>query len=158
MLQFRCEQTTRAAFALIGEASTLQHDIPPRVESRPINEISVRVVSKGGTVNDFSGRNLGENLLDRAEELGASIVAVAQRLGDQISDGVSTTGRPWNLSGATVRFSVDLEAELGVIVSRAGGSAGFEITLTWTRAIDGCTAAGNRWPRERSQQCVNRGR
>lgn len=39
----------------------------------------------------------------------------------------------WRLHEVGVTFSLDLEAEAGVVVARAKTSAGFEVALTWAR-------------------------
>jgi Trypsin-co-occurring domain 1 len=39
------------------------------------------------------------------------------------------------LSDMELKFSLDLEAEAGVIIARTTASAGFEATLTWSKRI-----------------------
>ncbi|GIG00149.1 hypothetical protein [Catellatospora citrea] len=105
-----------------------------------MTDIHVRVVPAEGWTGDLSSGPLVEKMLDRVNELGDSIVTMARRLGERIAaDDPPVTGHsaakpPWVLSQAQVTFSIDLEAEAGVIVSRAATSAGFEVCLTWSRA------------------------
>ena len=68
------------------------------------------------------------------DELGDSIGEIAQRLREQLeADLREEAPSAWHLDEVAVSFSMDLEAEAGVVVARAKSTAGFEVSLTWTR-------------------------
>lgn len=59
------------------------------------------------------------------EEAMGHIHPAVQALIDQL---VSLTHRP---SGVSVEFGVNLHAEAGAFIAKAGGAANFTVTLTW---------------------------
>jgi hypothetical protein len=99
-----------------------------------MGEIAVRVVPPPDRVGELGGTSLSERFADRVEELGGSLGQIATtlraRLEAELSDQKESE---WKLSEVALAFSLDLEAEAGVVVAKARTSAGFEATLTWKR-------------------------
>ncbi|MEV6706866.1 CU044_2847 family protein [Micromonospora wenchangensis] len=98
-----------------------------------MGEIRVQVVPTDAASGDLRAGGITENLMHRVDELGDSILEVARGLQDRISREKETKGAAFNLAEVSLAFSLDLEAEAGVVVSRASTKAGFEVTLTWSR-------------------------
>ena len=65
------------------------------------------------------------------EDLGQSLREIAQRLSQQLEDFEKKRDAAWRLEGVELKFSLDLEAEAGVVIARTKTSAGFEATLSW---------------------------
>ncbi|RLP93475.1 CU044_2847 family protein [Micromonospora sp. CV4] len=99
-----------------------------------MTEIHVQVVPRVGARGDLSGGRLVEKLKDRINELGDSIIEVSGRLQDRLATAESDTqDGAWRLTEAQISFSLDLETEAGVIVSRTSAGASFEVSLSWSR-------------------------
>ncbi|MFI7336130.1 CU044_2847 family protein [Micromonospora aurantiaca (nom. illeg.)] len=99
-----------------------------------MSEIHVQVVPRGDTRGDLAGGRLIENLKDRINELGDSIMEVSGRLQERLAAAEKEdSSAGWRLAEAQITFSLDLEAEAGVIVSRTSASASFEVSLSWSR-------------------------
>ncbi len=78
-----------------------------------------------------------EPLQSRIDELGASISEIATKLKTRI-DGIGradTVADKWALSELSLKFSLDLESEVGAVVARAKASAGFEAELKWSLKV-----------------------
>lgn len=101
-------------------------------------DIKVEVTSSRQTGGDLAPRvTLPESLKGRVSELGESIAEIANGLRAEIDRRMETSGNAqWDLDTVEMSFSLDLEAEAGVVVTRAKTSAGFEVTLTWKREKD----------------------
>ncbi|WP_223165728.1 CU044_2847 family protein [Micromonospora maris] len=99
-----------------------------------MTELHVQVVPKGGARGDLAGGRLIENLKDRINDLGDSIIEVSGRLQERLAAaGAGSPEDTWRLTEAQISFSLDLEAEAGVIVSRTTAGASFEVSLSWSR-------------------------
>jgi hypothetical protein len=99
-----------------------------------VSEIQVRVVPPPERAGELAGQTLVERFEERVDELGDSIGEIARRLRDRLdADLEDDGGSATRLSDVTVTFSLDLEAEAGVVVAKARTSAGFEVALTWKR-------------------------
>jgi hypothetical protein len=97
-------------------------------------EIKVQVVPSPDRARQLAPGKTWESLDARVGELGESIADIAKRLREQLDSGLATTEEPgWQLDDVELKFSLDLEAEAGVILARAKTTAGFEVTLTWSR-------------------------
>ena len=72
-----------------------------------------------------------KDLQKRRPDLEAAITAGVDLSGDALSNTSSTRG--WHVSEFEVKFGISLTAEAGVIVSRAGGEASFEVSVKITR-------------------------
>jgi hypothetical protein len=97
-------------------------------------EIAVRVVPRPGQEGELAGGQLTERLSERIDELGESIAEIAKRLRGRLE--AELAGEPssdWRLGEVALNFSLDLQAEAGVVVAKAKTAAGFEVTLTWRR-------------------------
>ena len=70
--------------------------------------------------------------MNRVDEIGQSLQEIVDRLSkhlDHFEQGEST----WRLEQVELKFSLDLEAEAGVVIARAKTTAGFEVeaSLGW---------------------------
>jgi hypothetical protein len=72
---------------------------------------------------------------DRVDELGDSLNDIAERLRARLPDLQRNAAVGWDLDEVSLSFSLDLQAEAGVIVARASSKAGFQATLTWKRSV-----------------------
>jgi|GEM_PF-2806447 len=103
--------------------------------------IDVRVVPGPQHVGELSREKSVERLKKRVHELGDSIGEIAGDLRERLD--VTLADRDdssWALDQVQLSFSLDLEAEAGVVVARAKTNAGFEVMLNWSRR--GTAAAG----------------
>jgi Trypsin-co-occurring domain 1 len=98
-----------------------------------MTEIKVEVVSPDTGEASFGPRAMPD-FKERAGDIGKSLneVAVALRehlheLGERAQDG-------WDLDEVQLGFSLELQAEAGVIVARASSRAGFQATMMWKRS------------------------
>ena len=83
---------------------------------------------------EVSGAKLLERFGDRIEELGSSLGEIANDLRAQLDATLDRDdGSGWGLEEVQLSFSLDLEAEAGVVVAKAKTAAGFEVALTWRR-------------------------
>jgi hypothetical protein len=99
-----------------------------------MTEISVRVVPQPGQEGELGGGILTEKLKGRIDELGQSIAGIATGLRTTLDAELKDNpASPWLLNEIQLNFSIDLEAESGVVIARARASAGFEVALTWSR-------------------------
>jgi hypothetical protein len=109
-------------FALIGVPDNL---------SSPMAEIFVEVRSSG-VAGDLSGQPaIPEAFMSRVEDLGQSLKEIAERLSEQLEDFEKKRAAAWQLERVELKFSLDLEAQAGVVIARTKASAGFEASLSW---------------------------
>ena len=99
-------------------------------------EILVQVVPRySETSGDLAAAFIGpEAFKHRIDEVGESLASIANSLRLQLEQRLSKgdgANAGWCLESVELKFSMDLEAEAGVIISRAKASAGFEVTLGW---------------------------
>lgn len=76
--------------------------------------------------------NVPKLLKDRIDELGESLVEIADGLRQRLDQ--TLTFRSQNgmgLDEVQMSFSLDLQGETGIIISRVSAGAGFAVTLTW---------------------------
>lgn len=105
---------------------------------QPTSEIKVRVAPDPTRLGELRGEALTERFADRVQELGASLGRIANDLRAQLDATlVEERGAGWRLDEVGLTFSLDLEAEAGVVVAKAKTSAGFEAALTWKRVAEG---------------------
>src|SRR5437867_2393537 len=101
-----------------------------------MTEIVVEVRPHPGRAGELAGPNLLERFETRVSELGESPARIAMSLkGDleaRIDDDASG---PWSLDEVELEFSLDLEAEAGIVVARGATRAGFHAKLTWRRNL-----------------------
>jgi hypothetical protein len=94
-------------------------------------EILVEVRPSSAT-GDLSGQSaIPESFISRVEDLGQSLREIAERLSQQLEAFEKNPTAAWQLERVELKFSLDLEAETGVIIARAKTSAGFEASLSW---------------------------
>jgi hypothetical protein len=97
-------------------------------------EIHVEVVPHPGLAGDLSPADLVDKFSNRVGELGQALATVASRLRQTLDSRLAEpSGSNWALSDVSVQMSINLEAEAGVVISRAKTGAAFQATLTWTR-------------------------
>lgn len=98
------------------------------------SSIVVRVVPSPERAGELAGATLTERFEDRVDELCDSIGKIAQRLRARLeTDLMEAQPAAWRLGEVAISFSLDLEAEAGVVVAKAKTTAGFEVSLSWTR-------------------------
>ena len=99
------------------------------------SKIKVQVVPSPAQAGQLSPGKAWESLERRIDELGESIGEIAERLRSQLDASLAAPEEKpaWHLGEVQVTFSLDLEAEAGVVVARAKTTAGFEVLLAWTR-------------------------
>jgi hypothetical protein len=78
--------------------------------------------------------DLRQKLADRIDDIGAGLKEIATQLARRLDDLAAGANAKWHLDEVEVSFSLDLEAEAGVVVARTKAAAGFEAKLTWKAA------------------------
>ncbi len=101
-----------------------------------MGEILVQVVPQySDDLGDLGSqpRVAPELFRSRISEIGDSLADIANSLRAQLEQKLTkdAAGHGWSLGSVELKFSLDLETEVGVIISRAKASAGFEVTLGW---------------------------
>lgn len=93
-------------------------------------EVLVHVITEEGREIGW-GSNLAERLEDRAEDIRRGVESAAR----MVTNSIKTLPHPdgWTLGEVTAAFGVTLTAEAGVLVSKAGAGATFDVTLTFAR-------------------------
>jgi hypothetical protein len=105
---------------------------PQRSHGR-ITEIKVEVVPQEAPGEELGPGRVRPDFAGRVNELGDALNDVAAALRERLHE-LSVRESGWDLDQVTLAFSLDLQAEAGVIVARASSRAGFQATLTWTRS------------------------
>jgi uncharacterized phage infection (PIP) family protein YhgE len=98
-----------------------------------MGEIKVQVVPDPAKAGQLMGRTQTEKLSDRIDELSESIGSIANSLRSRLEQTLQDDEAAWKLDEISLNFSLDLEAEAGVVVAKAKTTAGFEAQLTWRR-------------------------
>ena len=96
-------------------------------------EIKVQVVSADTGEVAFGPRRL-PSFAERAGELGDALNEVAAELRGRLGQLGARAADGWDLDQVNLTFSLDLQAEGGVIVARASARAGFQAAMTWKRS------------------------
>jgi hypothetical protein len=97
-----------------------------------VTELLVQVIPDES--GNLAGSSLREKFADRAEELGSSVGQIANELWARLDAELHASPESdWNLKTVELKFSLDLEAETGVVLARAKATAGFEVSLSWQR-------------------------
>ena len=97
-------------------------------------EIRVEIVPRAGEdPGDLAGRFGPELFVNRVDEIGRSITEVARSLRSQLAARLERDGSagPWSFDSIDLKFSINLEAEAGVIITKTKASAAFDVTLRW---------------------------
>jgi hypothetical protein len=118
-------------------AMTAESDTPSVPEAQPSKAgvIQVYVVPPPDKAGQLGSANLVERFENRVDELGGSIGQIANRLRARLDADLRDEQDPkWRMEEVAVTFSLDLEAEGGVVVAKARAKAGFEVELKWKRA------------------------
>jgi hypothetical protein len=95
-----------------------------------MTEIKVQVVSQDTGEVAFGPKRLPD-FRSRAQELGDALNDVAAALRGRLHELGERAEEGWDLDEVSLKFSLDLQADAGVIVARASTKAGFEASLTW---------------------------
>jgi len=97
--------------------------------------VDIRVeVRPNATAGDLSRRAAKpEELLARLNDLADSLQCIAAKMSARFSEFEGPPQRDWHLDEIELKFSIDLEAEAGVIIARASTTAGFEAKLAWKK-------------------------
>lgn len=100
-----------------------------------MTEIYVEVKPKHGMRGDlgsFPGKeNLKERINDLTEAINEIGIGIKKNIAELFRE--EQAGRTYALGEVEIGFSLELEAQTGLIVSQLTGRAGFEITLTFER-------------------------
>lgn len=97
-------------------------------------DVKVKVTSEGGEELTWPRGKPLPSFADRADELGDSLNEIAERLRGRLHELERQPRDEWDLDQVSLTFSLDLQADAGVIVARASTKAGFQATLTWKRS------------------------
>lgn len=98
------------------------------------SEIMVYVAPDPKRVGETSGRRKAERFADRVHDLGQNLGNIANDLRKQLDETLQDDDRNgWGLDEVKLSFSLDLQAEAGVVMAKATTAAGFEASLTWVR-------------------------
>lgn len=92
-------------------------------------EILVEV--RPAITGDLSQPAFPESFLNRVDEIGQSLRDIASRLSKHLEEFEKRSTAAWQLEQVELKFSLDLEAEAGIIIARTKTSAGFEASLSW---------------------------
>ncbi|MGC4804964.1 CU044_2847 family protein [Micromonospora sp. DT233] len=98
-----------------------------------MSEILVAVQPKPG-VRDLKGGAFTDRLTDRLDDVAAAIETVAVQLRaklDTLLEAPAEQGMA--LDGLEIKFTIELQADAGVVIAKASTKAGIEATLTWSR-------------------------
>jgi hypothetical protein len=87
----------------------------------------------GGNLSPQS--TIPETFMSRVDEIGESLQEIADRLSQHL-DKFKKKESTWRLDEVELKFSLDLEAEAGVVIARAKTSAGFEASMSWKSSSD----------------------
>ena len=93
-------------------------------------EILVEVRPKGARGDLSAKPAVPEAYMGRIDEIGQSLQEIADRLSKHL-DHFEQMQPGWRLNEVELKFSLDLEAEAGVLIARAKTTAGFEVSLGW---------------------------
>jgi hypothetical protein len=99
-----------------------------------MTEIKVEVISEDTGEVAFGFKRL-PNFGDKVQELGDALNEVAAALRGRLHELGARAEDGWDLEQVSLTFSLDLQAEGGVILARASTKAGFQAALTWTRSV-----------------------
>jgi hypothetical protein len=100
--------------------------------------IEVLVETRPDASGDLAARpRLPEALSARIDEVADAVLQVTSSLKQRLDGNLDREPEPgrWHLGEVEMTFSLDLEAEAGVVISRISTSAGFEVKLTWSRPL-----------------------
>ncbi|MFD4628512.1 CU044_2847 family protein [Streptomyces sp. NPDC058284] len=97
-------------------------------------KIQVEVRPDPQQAGNLTSRQMVERFQARAGELGASIGSVAERIRASLEQHLAGgSASDWELGEVSLQFSVSLEAETGVLISKVSSGATFQVSLTWSR-------------------------
>jgi hypothetical protein len=100
----------------------------------PRSLIKVQVVPNPEQAGQLGPGRSWEALADRIDEIGVSVGEIAKQLRGQLEASLAESDvAGWRIREVALNFSLDLEAEAGVVVARARTAAGFEVLITWSR-------------------------
>ncbi|ONI92337.1 hypothetical protein ALI22I_04600 [Saccharothrix sp. ALI-22-I] len=78
------------------------------------------------------GSNAAARLGDRVDEIRKAIVAGTRAVSAGLSD--LSVAEEWEVGEVSATFGITLTAEAGVLLSRAGAEATFEVSVTFQRS------------------------
>ena len=98
-----------------------------------MTEIYVEVRPGPHAAGDLTSvADLRQKLTDRIDDIGNALREIAAKLSRRLDDlAAASENAKWHLGEVEITFSLDLEAEAGVVVARTTAAAGFEAKLTW---------------------------
>jgi hypothetical protein len=99
------------------------------------DDIHVEVVAPPGLAGDLGPSDLVDRFSSRVGELGRALATVASQLRRTLESQLAAEqdDERWGLTEVSLEMSINLEAEAGIVISRAKTGAAFQATLTWSR-------------------------
>ena len=94
-------------------------------------ELFVEVRPQAGAVGNMS-RPLPEQFRERSREIAVSIGIVAEPI-QQKAEELAAAGGGFAFDELEVKFSVELQAETGVLIAKTSATGTFEVSLKWAR-------------------------
>jgi hypothetical protein len=116
-----------------ADRGTLEAEVNSVGGRRRMTDIKVQVVSQDTGEVAFGPTRL-PNFAERASELGDSLNEIAARLRERLRELGKSEADGWDLDEVNLSFSLDLQADAGVIVARASSKAGFQAAMSWKRS------------------------
>jgi hypothetical protein len=104
------------------------------VDVASTEDIYIEVTPSPGRAGDLGPADLVEKVSGRVSELGQALASLATQLRETMDRELTEPpGSRFPLSSLSLQMSINLEAEAGVVISRAKAGAAFQATLTWQR-------------------------
>lgn len=98
------------------------------------DSVQVAVVPDPNDLGNLAGGALRERFAERIDELATTVNEVADGLRARLMAGSDSERGGWCLDAVDMEFSVELEAESGVVLARASVTGGFAVTLSFRRS------------------------
>ena len=100
-----------------------------------LRNVSIEVRPDPDTMDDTSiGDHLTEDLALRVDEVGDSVVAISERFASRLdTPALNDPPLGWRVDEVEIGFSIDLEADAGLVIARVGTKAGFHVNIKWSR-------------------------
>lgn len=99
-----------------------------------MTEIKVEVVSPDTGEAAFGRPKAMPDFKERAGDIGRSLNEIAAALREHLHELGRRAQDGWDLDEVQLAFSLELQADAGVIVARASAKTGFQANLRWTRS------------------------
>jgi len=101
-----------------------------------MTEILVPAVKPGTQDGDLWGASelaIPERFADRAAELADTVAEISRTLRTRLEEQLRADSGRLAVSEVSLSFSLELQAETGILVARASAAGTFTVTITWAR-------------------------